>query len=255
MIDVTIHEREHIAEVTLDRPPSNLFCWATLKRMEEVLDELEGNDELRSVVLLARGNHFSNGVDLKDPELARRMQSDEGAKEVAALGRTLVERWRSLPIPTVVAWRGRAIGAGAAFVLVSDFRIAYGDATLGFPEVSRGMHLSWGLIPRLIQSLGAEWARRMAMAGVTVQCDRLDIPFVRLVVEDLEETARDRARVLARYSPLAVRAIKAEILEQEGPLRFPEQDDQRFVQTVRSEDFAEAMSAWAMKRVPKYKGK
>lgn len=245
----------HVAEVTLANPPGNRFGWAMLNRLGEVIDEIESDDSVRSVLLLAEGDNFSHGADLRDSELASRLQSSEGAREVDALGRSLVERWRSLPVPTVVAWRGHAVGAGAAFVLVSDFRIAFPDSMLRFPEVARGMHLSWGLIPRLIERLGGEWARRMALGGMTVQCDRLTPPFVRLVEENLEEAGRDRAANLARFAPLAVRAIKSAILEEEGALRFPERDEQRFVDTVRSEDFAEAMTAWAMKRIPRYQGK
>lgn len=249
-----------LVEVVLARQPGNRFSFGLLQALQEVLVRLRGMQELRAVLLRAEGSNFSEGADLEDAQLqARVMGEQKDREEVAELGQAVVEGWASLPVPTVVAAQGWVIGAGACLLTVCDFRVCVaGDTRVRFPEVDRGMYLSWGILPRLVQEFGFGLARCLALAGEAVAVEDFAPGAFWLVseAEGLEAEARRRAEALAAKPPLATRAIKEVFValgERHGS--YVAEDPRRFAQTVGSEDFMEAMAAWFARRPPQFKGR
>ncbi len=207
----------------------------------------------RAILLTASGDDFSHGVDLVDPELAGRLRSD-GGRSVAEAGQRLVDNWAESPIPIVVALQGRAIGAGACLAVAADFRFATPDATIAFPEVARVMHLSWGIVPRIVTAFGLQWARWLAVGGETIELSALGGAAARVVAAP-QEDARRWALHLASLPPLAVRHIRAVLTDAVADARgAASADPERFVLTAQSADFAEAMAAWFEKRPGVFKG-
>lgn len=238
-----------VAEVVLDRPPGNRLSWRLLERLDHVLQglaTLPPDSPLRAVVLLARGKDFCHGADLADADMASIVAEDP--VRLAVLGQRVVETLDRLPMPTVAAVTGRAIGGGACLVTACDFRVAGPDAQLRFPEVDRGMHLSWGILPILARELGHAAARRLTVAAEALPLTEL--PDFARAADDAPATAIEWARQLAAKPPLAVRAILATL--QGGDAR---EDARRFAETTRSADFVEAMAAFAEKRPGRFDGR
>ncbi len=246
---ITFDERHGVVELALDHPPGNRLSWRLLNRLDRVLHGLASlpvDSPVRVVVLAAHGDDFCHGADLGDAELAGVVASDPA--RLAVLGQRMIETLDRLPIPTVAAVTGRAIGGGACLVTACDFRVAAPTAEMRFPEVDRGMHLSWGILPILSRELGAGTARRLAIAGETF-CPATRSDFARQDAAPLA-AALEWARNLAAKPPLAVRAVLATL--QRG---HASDDPERFTTTTQSADFVEAMTAYAQKRPGRYNGR
>lgn len=244
-----------VAHLSLQRPPGNRFSLALLEALHALLGELAARPGLHVVLLTASGADFSHGADFGDAALAQRMAgSREDRRALAALGQETIDRWAGLPVPTVIAARGRILGAGACFFSTADFALAHPEATLQFPEVDRGMHLSWGMVPRLVARFGLPWATQLALTGERVACNRLPQPPLQ-ITDEPEATAADLAAGLAAKPPLAVQAITAVLRKAgQGLQQAAARDAEAFADTVASADFAEAMAAWFEKRAGRFTG-
>lgn len=255
-MSVVVTEDAGVATIRLDAPPNNRMSLAMMKTLAATFDELATRPELRAVILEASGAHFCAGADLRDPALAERMTEGEaGRRAVALLGERLVNGLAQLPVPTIVAARGHVVGAGGGLFTVADFRLCAADVELSFPEVDRGMHLGWRILPRLVREFGPHRARRLALLGERVPAAELSPAFATLAV-DPEDAARALARSIAERAPLAVRAITRAFrrLDANG-LAWADGDVDDFVETVASEDFVEAMTAWFERRPPAFRGR
>jgi enoyl-CoA hydratase len=69
---------------------------------------------------------------------------------------------------TIAAIEGHCVGGGAALAITTDFRVVGASGYLWFPEVSIGLPLSWGAVPRLIRLLGPVKAKQ-----VVILCEKL----------------------------------------------------------------------------------
>jgi len=255
-----LDEETRVAEIRLEDGAGNRFSLARMRRLCGIIEALDGvgpEGLVRSLLWTAAGQNFSHGADMTDPELVAAMTAgDEGRAGVAELGQRLIEALDGLPLVTVVAAQGRIIGAGACVFLAADFRLADDGASLRFPEVDRGMYLSWGILPIAARELGAPMARRLALTGKAERVSALPIGAMYYCGEGWDERARDLAVDLAGKPPLAMRAIKQVLQEAGAGARdAAARDAERFAATTGSEDFGEAMAAWLNKRPPEFKGR
>lgn len=223
--------------------------------MREVFQALAAADQARAIVLEAAGGDFSFGADLGDPSMADQIAGGEAARAaLAALGQETLDAWTRLPVPTIAAARGRIVGAGACFFGTADFAYAEPGAALLFPEVNRGMHLSWGVLPRLTGRFGVAQTLRLALTGAPVAC--ADLAPAIVTVDDAAAAARALAEDLSVKPPLAVRAIKQVVTAATEQLQKAAANDPAlFASTVGSEDFTEAMAAFFEKRPGRYTGR
>ncbi len=245
-----------VATIRIDRSPGNRFSFGLMVQLQGILIDLANRGDLRGVVLVAGGSDFSFGADLTDPDLAVRMSGGTlGQREVAALGEEIIDRWCGLPVPTAIAARGRCIGAGACFLVGADFRFVAPDLRVQFPEVDRGLHLSWRILPRLGREFGWPLARRLALTGIGVGVEALPAASVQ-VCTDPEAEAFAFARSQAAKPPLAVRAITEVFRAHDRADREHTHGDvDAFASTASSQDFAEAIGAWFAKRPGNYTGR
>lgn len=244
-----------VATLTLDRAGGNRVSHALLQMMREAFHALSRLQSLRVVVLRAAGPDFSFGADLSDPAMADQIAGGAATRTaLATLGQETLDAWARLPVPTIAAAQGRIVGAGACFVCTADFAYAAPGASVLFPEVNRGMHLSWGVLPRLVGRFGTPLAMRLALTGAAVAC--AELPPAIVCVADAESAANALAQDLAAKPPLAVRAIKHVIGAAAERLQETAANDPAlFASTIGSEDFTEAMAAFFEKRPGRYSGR
>ncbi len=235
----------HIATVTLRR---RRLSWQALADLIDAAAEARDTPGIRAVVLTAEGDDFCHGADLADPELAEALRED-GGYHLAARGARLMRAWAELPMPTLAALRGRIIGGGAGLALACDLRVAAPGATLALPEVQRGMHLAWQIIPRLVATVGLSAARWLTLSGEPMAVEALP-GFARVADDPIAEARRLAAR-LAAASPVAVRSVKA-TLSRCVDLDPAADDAARFARTVAAPDFTEALTAWFERRPPRF---
>jgi 3-hydroxyacyl-CoA dehydrogenase/enoyl-CoA hydratase/carnithine racemase len=138
-----------------DHTKPNVFGERALRSLSEVLDEIEGQDDLKGLLLTGKRFIFAVGADVTEfegitPEDARR-----GAEE----GHRLFARLLDLPVPTLAAINGAAIGGGLEIALHCDYRTISGSANpIAFSEVFLSLLPGWGgtqLAPRVAGTANA----------------------------------------------------------------------------------------------------
>ncbi|MEX0659296.1 MAG: 3-hydroxyacyl-CoA dehydrogenase NAD-binding domain-containing protein [Egibacteraceae bacterium] len=126
------------------------FGSEALRSLSDALDELEGQSDLKGVLLTGKQFIFAVGADLKSFHGA-----DEAfARGAAEGGHTVFRRLAALPVPTLAAINGACMGGGLEIALHCDYRtLSTGAAAIAFPEVFLSIFPAWGgtqLAPRLI---------------------------------------------------------------------------------------------------------
>ncbi len=258
MGDVTVELRDHVATVTLDRPPVNAVTTATLAELRDVFSVLGDDRDVRVAILTATGTKaFMAGVDLKT--VADRGPVDE-LPPALVLDRGRVARdamWAIVdcPVPVIGAINGPALGAGLAFAACCDILIAAEGARFGTTEINVGL---LGASAHLSLLVGRHKAREMFFTGEQVDAEELHrLGAVRAVVApgDLAGTARALASELAAKSPIALRLAKESMNRVENlPFRDAYRTEQDYTARLLAfDDAAEARRAYMERREPDFR--
>jgi enoyl-CoA hydratase len=246
-----------IAVLTVNRPKQlNALDVKTLDEMEGVLAALGGGSTARALVVTGAGDKaFVAGADIA----AMSRLGPVEARLFAELGHRVMERLERLPIPTVAAVNGYALGGGCELALACDLVYASEKARFGQPEVSLGIIPGFGGTQRLTRRVGPSRALEMVMTGDTYDAARAKEFGLALDVvppERLLDHAREQARKIAAKGPLAVSQAKRVVhAGQDADLRTAnELERQAFAALFGSEDAKEGMRAFLEKRPPVFKG-
>lgn len=191
--------------VTLHRSAErNAINAAMVERLHDVCAELESDPKVL-VLTGGRDGVFAGGADIAQL-LGRR--SDDALK---GINLKLFERIRSLPMPTVAAIDGWALGGGAELAYACDIRLASVRAKFGQPEPRLGILAGAGATFRLVRLLGESVAKQILLAGRTLDAqDALRYGLVLAVTEpeDLFSTADSVVDRMLMGSAKALRLSK-----------------------------------------------
>jgi enoyl-CoA hydratase/carnithine racemase len=204
-----------LATLTLNRPAKrNAFSAALMREMIACAAELQTRDDLDAVIVTGACGCFSAGADLTD---AQRWASDAPLaeqREIASLGFRMAQAWESLPQITIAAIEGFAVGGGLALAVALDWRVAAEDAFVSLPEISLGIPLTWGTLPRLVNLVGPARAKKLSILCERIPArEALDMA----LVDEISSSGRalDAARRLAEKAlaqpRVAVRMTKESV--------------------------------------------
>lgn len=252
-----------IVTLTLDRPESrNAMTPAMGEEMIRAVEEIRNDASARVVVVTGAGKAFSSGGDLgmlaRDAGLG-----DESGPTMAGSPRDFYHRFlaiRRLPVPTIAAINGHAIGAGLCFALACDLRIAVEDAKMGMTFAKLGLHPGMGatfFLPRLI---GTARACELFFTGRVIdaiEAERWGI-LNRVVSRTEFPSAIDSlGKEIAAAAPMPVRMVKKAIYR--GPEHsLDDMLDYESLQqsiTFTTDDAREGIKAVMEKRAPRFTGK
>ena len=173
------------------------------------LEAIERRD-VAAVVIYGGEKVFAAGADVK--EMQPMSYTDMVDRSVAL--QAAFNAIARIPMPTVAAITGYALGAGCELSLACDFRVAADNAKLGQPEVLLGLIPGAGGTQRLSRLIGPARAKDMIFTGrfVTAQ-EALTIGLVDEVVppEDVYAAARRRVERYVGGPAYAIRAAKEAI--------------------------------------------
>jgi enoyl-CoA hydratase/carnithine racemase len=194
----------------------------------------------RALLLLA-----PDGVGTTEP----RPSTPAGLRDPAAL---LAE----FPAPTVAAWNGAAVGAGAELVLAADVRVIGPRATMAFPEVGAGELPCWGGTQRLTRAAGVAIALRMLVVGDPVDADALVRCGLAIAADDAVASAQELGAKLAEGAPRAQAAAREAVVRGRdltlADAHRLESDLNLLISTTT--DRAEGIAAFFEKRAPRFTG-
>lgn len=197
-----------VSTIELDDPPLNLVTRAMMERLEEALAQLAADREVRAVVVTGAGDRaFCAGSDVKEfEELAGRVAEGKLLYEKHVY-RMLAE----LPVPTIAAIEGDALGGGLELALCCDLRVASQRARLGMPEVRLGVIPGSGGTQRLPAVIGPARAKELILVGDLIDAEHAErIGLVNRVVApgEARAAAHELADRIAQRGPVAVREAK-----------------------------------------------
>src|SRR5437588_1865351 len=247
-----------VARLTIsNRERRGALDHAILDALASTLPRLEA----RCLIITGEGDSFSAGYDLG--ALPDEPLPAEADSLVAHPFAAAIDAVQAYPYPTLAALNGHAIGGGLELALACDLRIAAGTVALGMPPAKLGLVYSHTGIRKFIDTIGAARTRELFLVG-----DRIDARTARAwglvnrVAEDdrLEDEALELAREIAGNAPLAQRGNKRVINAVLAAQATLDPDTERELLELRracfsSEDFREAVRAFAEKRQPRWEGR
>lgn len=201
-----VEERADRLVVRLYRPEKrNAIDAATVAELHEVCARLEREPRL---LLLTGGTQgvFAAGADIA--QLRERGREDA----LAAINQGVFARIRALPLPSIAAVDGPALGGGAELAYACDLRICTARTFFGQPEVRLGILAGAGATYRLPALIGEARAKELLFTGRRVEAaEALRIGLVNQVVAEPDEllpAAHALLDEIAKASPLALRLTK-----------------------------------------------
>ncbi len=213
---VTLAHAGPIATFTLNRPDArNALSIDLLRDMHSAIDRLRSDADRPNapivLILTGAGRSFCAGMDLKQV-----LGDPDKPLELLTLLAEFNLKLRALPMLSVAAVNGAAIGGGCGLVAVCDFAITHADAKLGFPEVDLGVCPAV-VAPWLVNKIGAGPARGVLLRGGLMSgSDALALGLVSACVDTrdgLEPAVQSFAERLAQGGPNALRTTKAKLNE------------------------------------------
>ncbi|MFC9766203.1 enoyl-CoA hydratase-related protein [Rhodococcus jostii] len=246
------------ATVTLTNPERrNALSIRMFDELGATLRELETSTTVRAVVLTGAGASFCVGADLAAPAENRSLRGDSIEGDTARLraATQVAELLYRMPQPTVAAIGGACAGAGLSLAAATDFRIASDTAVFNTAFLTAGLSGDLAGIWFLTQALGGARARELFLTPGKFDAGRAaELGLVSAVVPSdvLAKTAAELADGLAASAPLAMRAMKQNLIQaQASPLGdYVTAEVDRMVRCFHTEDAAEAASAFLGKRRP-----
>lgn len=270
---LSIERDGHVATLWLDNPERrNALGPAFWTDLPLMMAELSEDPEVRVVVIAARGQSFTVGLDLKTMASAvatggesPRTPRSDAARRQASLRQikrlqASVTAVADCPKPTIAAVHGHCIGGGIDLICACDMRLASAEAVFSVRETRIAIVADLGTLQRLPGIVGRGFVNELALSGRDITAERArQIGLVNDVVPDvdaLRRAAMDLASEIAANSPLVVAGTKAVLRAAEGHsvadgLDYVAVWNSAFLQ---SNDLAEAMTAFLEKRAPTFTG-
>ena len=259
-IDVT-RDDQGVTTVTIQRPDKlNALNEQVLTELDAATDALADDEDLRLVVFQGEGRAFIAGADIA----AMLDMSPGEADQFGALGHRTLASIEELPVPTIAAVDGFALGGGLEVALACDLIYASGRAAFGLPEVSLGIIPGFGGTQRLGRRVGWQRARELVFTGQQIDAQKAESIGLCLEVFEPDEEDFDADRFDERIAevvdaivsrgPLAIRAAKSAMRNgQESHLTEGlEAEQQAFADLFETDDRREGMEAFLDRRAPDF---
>lgn len=188
-----------IAELVFDAPGSvNKLDTATVDSLGHALEVLEKQTDLKGLLLRSEKTAFIVGADITE-FLSLFQVPAEQLSQWLHFANSVFNRLEDLPVPTLSAVNGYALGGGCECVLATDYRLATPDLRIGLPETKLGIMPGFGGSVRLPRLLGADSALEIIAAGKDVDAQQaLKIGLIDGVVSP--EKLRDGAIAVLRQA-------------------------------------------------------
>mgnify|MGYP001494467006 FL=1 len=253
--NITIKKIGHLGLITINRPKKyNAISLATLEELEEALDSLANDDNIKVIAFTGEGKKaFASGSDLSE------VKDRNFKKALEPIIQGLADKMEKTPKPIIAAINGICMGGGLEVALACDLRVASTNAVFATPEGKLGIIPGGGATARLPRIVGRGWGMEMLLMGDSINAEKaLKIGLVTRVFpeEDLISEVSKMSEQLSQFAPLVPRTIKAIVnFGMEGSLAsalmFEKYAQGALVQT---EDKKEGINAFLEKRKPNFKG-
>ena len=214
MTNVLLEKKGHIAVATINRPKAlNALNSQVLEDIDQLVEQVKADDEIRALVITGSGEKaFVAGADIGEMSTLTKAEGEAFGKK----GNDVFRKLETLPIPTIAAVNGFALGGGCELSMSCDIRLCADTAVFGQPEAGLGITPGFGGTQRLARLVGMGMAKQLIYTAKNIKADEaLRIGLVNAVypLEELMPAAEKLAETIAKNAPIAVRACKKAINE------------------------------------------
>ena len=251
---VRLEQRGAIATITFDRPAArNAMTWAMYEQLDEALERIGANQDVRVAVLRGAGGHFVAGTDIA--QFTEFTSGDDGVAYEERL-ESIIAKLEGMRVATIAAVEGFVVGAGLVLAAACDLRIAAPSARFGVPIARTvGNALSMINYARLVALLGASRTKAMLLTTDFIPAeDARAIGFVAAVVDGpaFESELDALSARISTYSPITIQCTKEAIRRITGASLA--NGDDLLHRAYGSRDFHEGVTAFVEKRAPRWEG-
>lgn len=192
-----------VGVVTLAKPPHNLIDEPLLEGLLSGYHQAV-SDGCRSILLRSSMRHFCAGADVAGFTNGGRRRDQAGLEQ-------LLSALEDVPLPSIAAVHGAALGGGLELAVTCDMIVAADTASFGMAESSLGLLPLLGGVQRVVQRVGPARAKEMAMFGRRhdpVALERWGLINLVVAESELQNASMSWARQLAAGPTVALRGIK-----------------------------------------------
>ena len=197
-----------VGVITINRPEAlNALNTEVIQDLDAVLDSIDLGTTRVLVVTGAGEKSFVAGADIA----AMSTMTVQEAREFSKAGNDVFRKLETLPIPSIAAVNGFALGGGNELAMSCDIRYCSENAMFGQPEVGLGITPGFGGTQRLARLIGTGKAKEMVYAAVNIKADeayRVGLVNAVYTQEELMPAAKKLAGAIAKMAPIAVRNSK-----------------------------------------------
>ena len=256
MTNVLLEKKGNIAVATINRPKAlNALNSQVLEDLNELVDLVSADEEIRALVLTGSGEKaFVAGADIGEMSTLTK----SGGEAFGKKGNDVFRKLETMPIPTIAAVNGFALGGGCELSMSCDIRLCADTAVFGQPETGLGITPGFGGTQRLARLVSPGMAKQLIYSAKNIKADEaLRIGLVNAVYpqEELMENALKLANKIAKNAPIAVRNCKKAI--NEGISKPIEEavvvEEKLFGDCFETHDQVEGMQCFLSREKPKPK--
>ena len=252
--NIVFETKESKAFLTINRPPLNILNISVMEEINEVLNSIVGNKEIKVLVISSSGEKaFSAGLDVAD-------HTEDKVEKMLQVFHDIFRNLSKLDQVTVAALKGLTLGGGCEIALFCDLIIAADNLKIGQPEIKLSVlpPVALLILPRLV---GLKKASELLLTGKTIDAAEAEkIGLVNKVVplasfdselESFTQPFTELSLVGLKYSKKGIR-LGLETTFLEGLERI---EKTYLEELMASEDAHEGLKAFMEKRKPLWKNR
>jgi methylglutaconyl-CoA hydratase len=256
MLEVAVFER--VATVTLNRPDvRNAFNEAMIAELSDAFRQLDTRDDVRAIVLAAKGAAFCAGADLNWMKKMASFSDEENRADARRLADMLAAVYRSSK-PVIARVSGDAYAGGVGLVAASDVVVAATSARFCLSEARLGL-IAATIAPYVVRALGERASRRYFTTAEPFDCTtalRLGLVHEAVAADTLDSAVQKIAAALCANGPQAVRESKRLVQDVAGRMLDEALIDDtaaRIAQIRASAEGREGVASFLEKRAPSWR--
>jgi enoyl-CoA hydratase/carnithine racemase len=253
---VIMEKRDQMGFITLNRPDKmNTFSSELARELNQALQSLDADDEVRVVVVKGAGKAFSTGIDIAEFAGKSAQEYQEWISLMDEMHLTIA----AMAKPVIAMVHGFAVANGAGLLFAADFAVVAEGTKIGTTAIKVGLLCTGPIIP-ISYGLGKKKVMEMLLSGDMIDAAAAcDLGLVNKVapLDQLEEETLTLARKIIQKSPLAVQMGKQfyyQMMDMPFRQRFA-YSSEVFARLCTSADAQEGVGAFLEKRQPVWRGR
>ena len=249
--DLIFSKEQHTAIIKINRPPNNFFDAELIKQIADLLENIDLDNSLRSVILCSEGKNFCAGADFSKSSFK------ENSNTYSKLYDQAIRLFKTKkPIISII--QGAAVGGGLGLALATDFRIGSKETKFSANFSKLGFHQGFGITVTLPKLIGKQNAKMLLLTGRRIKGEeayKIGLLDYLMDQKNLMQKAINLAFEINSSGPLGVQSIRKTLNkglheEVETILKIEYSEQVRLKDT---EDFKEGIKASLERRETNFK--